>query len=1415
MNKIYKVIWSKTRNCYVAVSEIAKRNGKSCTSVNCGARSLRMSAVALGVTAALFAGSSCFGTPAAWAASSGNSVEVTTGNPDYVYGGYANSTAPPSGRIVGGYSTTVTDAADSNTVTIGGVNVNNRVFGGYSAGGNANLNNLTINSGATIGEQVFGGNSSDSGTGNANKNTVTINGGQFGAEVYGGYSLKGNAGENQVIINSGTMIDVYGGEAAGNATGNIVNISQSSTEVLTTINGTVYGGYSYSGNAGGTGKGEGNTVTISGGSVDSVFGGFSKSGAVSYNRIKIDGGTVTDADVSWIESPAGSGNWVGTPRLAGGFSEEGAVTGNQVSIANATIGGSYPTVYGGYSKTGNVSKNSVTINSNNANLYVYGGNSDSGTVGGDNVTDGNVVTIESGAVNFAAGGYSVGSISTAGGTVKHNKVTVLDGTIGGQVIGGFSSGANTELNKVIIEKGSVNEVLGGQSDGKDALNNAVTINSGTIKNVYGGKAVTYYITGKCGDAKGNEVTISQSEGKTIAVSGNIYGGHSASGNAGGATAEEGNKVTISGSATEITGEVYGGYVESGSGAASNNSVEITAGTVNSCVYGGYSNSGTVGGTAEGEGNTVTITGGSVDSVFGGFSKSGAVSYNRIKIDGGTVTNADVSWIESPAGSGNWVGMPRLAGGFSEEGAVTGNQVSIANATIGGSYPTVYGGYSKTGNVSKNSVTINSNNANLYVYGGNSDSGTVGGDNATDGNVVTIQSGAVIYVTGGSSVGGDVKNNKAVIEGGIVDSAVEGGNSVSGAVSGNVVTISGSSTKISGNGWQPGVYGGRNSSATKAVSDNHVIISDGATVNTFVYGGYSTLGNAENNEVTIKGGKVKQEVYGGRTGGSANGNTVTISDGAVVQSNIYGGYSSGDVYYSEGTPSTADDNTVNISGSPDLSESEICGGSAYTSAQNNTVNILSPITVKGLTGGIIQTSGTIAGNTLNVAAKNVTAGSVNGFQNMNFYLPSDIANNDTMLTVNGGSATDVQGVTFGAAALSGVNLQKGDTVNLLVNENGLKTDDSIKTTDSATLAKASFLSANSLTTDDEYELSISQKDANTIIATVGNVTEKKAPEEAVGDIKKSPVETRAGVVTLLNAGTDMLVSQGMANAADAAAAERSGGNAAAAPRAGGFAPFAAVGLGNLRAESGSHVNTKSIGLNLGFAREIENKSGKLLVGPVVEYGHGSYDSYQDNGITADGKSSYWGIGVIAKQTNNNGFYYEGSIRAGRTKSDYGSDNVKPGTHVSYDSSATYWALHLGAGKLVDIGHSNTLDYYGKYFYSHTGSDSAFLNGANETANFDAVNSHRIRLGARFIHAINEKNNIYGGLAWQYEFSGDARATYSVSGEAPSPSVKGSSGMIELGWQVKPGKSPMTIDLSVTGWVGKQRGITANVQANWTF
>ena len=61
MNKIYKVVWSKVRNCYVVASELAKSHTKGS-----GACRLRRAAVTLGVAAALIGGIS----GSAWAGGS-------------------------------------------------------------------------------------------------------------------------------------------------------------------------------------------------------------------------------------------------------------------------------------------------------------------------------------------------------------------------------------------------------------------------------------------------------------------------------------------------------------------------------------------------------------------------------------------------------------------------------------------------------------------------------------------------------------------------------------------------------------------------------------------------------------------------------------------------------------------------------------------------------------------------------------------------------------------------------------------------------------------------------------------------------------------------------------------------------------------------------------------------------------------------------------------------------------------------------------------------------------------------------------------------------------------------------------------------------------------------------------------------
>ena len=75
MNKIYKVVWSKVKHCYVVTSELAKRNGKGC-----GARSLRMTAVSMGVAATLIGGV-C--TPVEAATAATMKIVVVSDNTDY------------------------------------------------------------------------------------------------------------------------------------------------------------------------------------------------------------------------------------------------------------------------------------------------------------------------------------------------------------------------------------------------------------------------------------------------------------------------------------------------------------------------------------------------------------------------------------------------------------------------------------------------------------------------------------------------------------------------------------------------------------------------------------------------------------------------------------------------------------------------------------------------------------------------------------------------------------------------------------------------------------------------------------------------------------------------------------------------------------------------------------------------------------------------------------------------------------------------------------------------------------------------------------------------------------------------------------------------------------------------------------
>lgn len=304
--------------------------------------------------------------------------------------------------------------------------------------------------------------------------------------------------------------------------------------------------------------------------------------------------------------------------------------------------------------------------------------------------------------------------------------------------------------------------------------------------------------------------------------------------------------------------------------------------------------------------------------------------------------------------------------------------------------------------------------------------------------------------------------------------------------------------------------------------------------------------------------------------------------------------------------------------------------------------------------------------------------------------------------------------------------------------------------------------------------------------------------------KSVVETQiaslAGVIT----SADLLSNAGFSNASQAVQQSNAEGGSARE-----MVPYAAVGYGNMRQESGSHVDVQGSAFNIGFAKEVKNGSGKLLFGPMIEYGRGSYESYLNDGTKGDGNTQNFGLGVMARQNNDNGTYYEGSLRYGKLTSNYNSGDL---VGADYDTDANYWGAHLGLGKVFQLNDKNSIDTYCKFFYTNQGSSSANILGSN--VEFDAVKSKRSRLGFRFNHATSDVRSIYAGLAWQHEFDGSACAT--VDGvSAPSPSIKGNSMMVELGVNVAPKSSPVSFDLGVSGWAGKQKGYSLNANMLWSF
>ena len=730
MNKIYKVVWSKAKHCYVVTSELAKRQTKGC-----GARSLRMATVSLGVAASLLCSGAVlpiFGESVAEAASSykisgtvekdgvtksfteANFISSYGGQNDYGYGNqffesgeatnaqnyHATITSAPNWRMFVGAGIDV-GTVSGNTVTVNGdsTNITQSVIGGYAIGSETKTdeslvtqNEVTINAGTYY--NVYGATMGMyyAAPGKATDNTVTINGGMVKGNVWGG---DGDVSDNnKVYIKGGTVKPLNTGQAVSGGVG-----------VKEAINNKVY----ISGGTVGTEK-ENATKGYTG----DISGGSSWGGKVDGNQIFVTGGTVHGVlygGKNSTESVRNDYSAVGGDSPVEHTTLTGTVSNNEVQISGGTVNGN---VYGGMGAV-SASGNTVTIKENavlGKDVEVYGGTAmakystttytwseasgwgvntsvdkvEYGDVTNNTVNIGNFINSSANDYIYVYGGKVGGNddaTSTKKVNVSNNTVTVdaNNSTISyvyGGVIGGKANG-DVKENKVEIKSGTVYGVFGGLTTVGDATGNSVSVIDGDVKFYYGG------ILGgssENGDAIDNTVTISG--GSLVNTAGvQIKGGEVYDA----AHKATGNKVNIS-----------NGTIGSNEGSQYKNGFYVIAGDASTRGGNATDNAITIsGGSFAGE-NTFEFYGGKTKNIFTSHSETGevitatvAANKNTVEISGGTFSDNENVKIYGAYSSASSSAIFGTDSKVTLTATVDENKVKISGGTFSGNVD-VYGGY---------------------------------------------------------------------------------------------------------------------------------------------------------------------------------------------------------------------------------------------------------------------------------------------------------------------------------------------------------------------------------------------------------------------------------------------------------------------------------------------------------------------------------------------------------------------------------------------------------------------------------------------------------------------------------------------------------------------------------------------------
>ncbi len=719
--------------------------------------------------------------------------------------------------------------------------------------------------------------------------------------------------------------------------------------------------------------------------------------------------------------------------------------------------------------------------------------------------------------------------------------------------------------------------------------------------------------------------------------------------------------------------------------------------------------------------------------------------------------------------------------------------------------TKYSGYS--GNVSNGILNVveGTSNTEGLIAGAASSYGLV------ENSQVNIEGGTLKSIIGGYGYHADVKGNiinfknGKIVKGSWINggSLIVGGQSYFGSIIDNEVNIDNINCEVPSDGeYGIEIYGGFGSyyDGGNIVVKNIVVKNNKINVNSGIF-------------ESITGGLAAVEKYNNQDSAAAIGNKVNIFGDTVVYRWIYGGH---------GTNCDVIGNEINIAGNSQIllgkyisSEGEhIIGGycSENGDAKNNIIRLAGNCTVKGLViaGQCGNINNETSGNSINLlqqadvsgadlygyemATSNThdnnlvidkgwtgAANSVQNFNNIKFNnLVWNTNPDEAVLTTNGGS---LYGTNVSFTLQSGQKVNVGESMTLISSSGDLgaiaNAGESLNTTMGLTADVSAVLEQSA--------------DNTTVTATIKDIK--------LNDQTMLVAESRAVAAAFVNQGTDLI-----ADSLDVLSRDGKYG----------VKTFAAVHGNRSKYDVNSDIKINGWSTIVGVGSETEHNGGDFSWGVFYENGSGNYrtfNSFNNEFFRGDGSLVYNGGGIAARYENAHGVYTEGSLRAGMLKSDMDNALSDGENKYGYSSESEYYGAHIGIGQIIPLSESSDLDVYGKFFHTYTEGDS--FNVAVDKFEFDGINSDRLRVGARLTTNKENKFSTYYGLAYEYEFNGDAEMR-AAGMSAPTQSLQGSSYMAEVGFNYQPTPdSPWSFDLNMRGYAGERQGGSFNVQATYTF